>query len=50
MLEGKGEVALFRILVTICILLFLFFVADISFSYVLVHGQAVPVIDLLPTL
>lgn len=58
MKQDKGETALFRMLVLMTVLIFVYFLADISFSYLNVCQdvagkvvcKAIPVIDMLPSL
>jgi hypothetical protein len=58
MITEKGETALFRMLVIMTFLIFVYFLADLSFSYLNVcQGVAgkvickpIPVIDMLPSL
>ena len=58
MITEKGETALFRILVVMTFMIFVYFLADLSFSYLNVcqdvAGKVVcksmPVIDMLPSL
>lgn len=58
MITEKGETALFRILAVMTFMIFVYFLADLSFSYLNVCQdvagkvicKAIPVIDMLPSL
>jgi hypothetical protein len=47
---NKGEVGLHKMFTVFTILLFIFLVLDVSFSYFSIEGALVPLINLLPSL